>query len=161
MDRLAKVPDCGHFDIFIDRNGVWFHQGIEIKRKELSRLFSSVLSRDEAGQYWLITPAERGRVDVEQHPFYVIDYYWDKGTLVAVTSIGTEVSVSKEHPLRLVEDPTTLEHYLIVEFGQGLSAKFSRNTYYHLVEEAQIGQTEEEGDVLILESAGEIFTLCV
>ena len=61
---------CGDLDMRIDRNGVWYHHGSPIGRKELVRLFSTVLRRDEAGDYWLITPAEVGRIEVEDAPLH-------------------------------------------------------------------------------------------
>src|SRR3546814_11469227 len=61
--RPPRVPvDCGHFDIRIARDGTWHYRGSPIERKPLVTLFSSVLRRDESGQYWLETPAERGRI---------------------------------------------------------------------------------------------------
>src|SRR6185437_14914660 len=39
----------------------------------LVKLFATVLKRDEAGQYWLVTPAERGRIAVEDVPFVAVE----------------------------------------------------------------------------------------
>src|SRR3546814_6445713 len=50
--RPPRVPvDCGHFDIRIARDGTWHYRGSPIERKPLVTLFSSVLRRDESGQY--------------------------------------------------------------------------------------------------------------
>lgn len=52
------------YDIRIARDGTWYHEGDPIRRPELVRLFASVLRRDDAGDFWLVTPVERGRIVV-------------------------------------------------------------------------------------------------
>mgnify|MGYP003693630191 CR=1 FL=1 len=38
----------------------------------LVKLFASVLRRETDGRYWLVTPAERGRIEVEDVPFLAV-----------------------------------------------------------------------------------------
>src|SRR4051794_34310305 len=64
-------PDEG-YQIRIDREGTWYYHGSPIRRPELVKLFSTVLRRDEVGDYWLVTPAERGRIQVDEVPFTAI-----------------------------------------------------------------------------------------
>ena len=64
---------CGDLDIRIDQGGVWHYQGSPIGRKELVRLFATVLYRDEDGDYWLVTPAEVGRIEVEDAPLIAVE----------------------------------------------------------------------------------------
>ena len=53
-------PDLsGDIDIRIDREGRWYHEGDEIKRESLVQLFASILRREEDGEYYLVTPAEK------------------------------------------------------------------------------------------------------
>ena len=61
------------FDIRIDRDGQWFHRGSTIGRDKIAKLFSTVLHYDpNSKDYWLITPVEQGRIEVEdvlyRHP---------------------------------------------------------------------------------------------
>ena len=77
LAQLAKKHDergtqAQEFDMRIDAMGQWFHQGDQIKRPALVKLFASVLTRLDDGQYWLITPAERGVIAVEDVPFYAV-----------------------------------------------------------------------------------------
>ena len=44
---------CGDLDMRIARDGTWFYHGSPIGRKRLTKLFSTVLSRDEDGEFWL------------------------------------------------------------------------------------------------------------
>ena len=60
------------FEIHIASDGRWFHQGDEIKRIAIVKLFASVLSLDNDGRYWLTTPAEKGEITVEDAPFIIV-----------------------------------------------------------------------------------------
>ena len=62
---------CGDIDIRIARDGTWFHQGTPIGRRELVRLFSTILRKD-ADDYVLVTPAEKMRIMVEDAPFMAV-----------------------------------------------------------------------------------------
>ena len=56
------------FDIRIAADGSWYHEGGLIGRPALVKLFSTVLRREADGSYWLVTPVERGRIEVEDAP---------------------------------------------------------------------------------------------
>src|SRR5690606_37197589 len=56
---------CGEFDIRIARDGTWYHQGTPFTRHALVKLFSTVLRRDDNGDFLLATPVERGRIQVD------------------------------------------------------------------------------------------------
>ena len=70
-EMLASSRD---FDMRIARDGTWFHRGTPIGRKPLVKLFSTVIRRDEAGDYWLVTPVERGRILVDDAPFTAVEF---------------------------------------------------------------------------------------
>jgi hypothetical protein len=62
---------CGDIDIRIARDGTWFHQGTPIGRKEIVRLFSTILRKD-GEDYVLVTPVEKMRIRVEDVPFIAV-----------------------------------------------------------------------------------------
>src|SRR4051812_25388326 len=62
---------CGDSEMRIARDGTWFHQGSPIGRRELVRLFSTVLRKDEDG-FMLVTPAEKLAIRVEDAPFLAV-----------------------------------------------------------------------------------------
>src|SRR5437762_14321931 len=64
--------ELGDLDMRIARDGTWFYRGSPITRMPLVKLFASVLRREPDGSYWLVTPAERGRVTVEDAPFIAV-----------------------------------------------------------------------------------------
>ena len=73
-DRAVPLPNlCGDFSMRIDRNGTWYYRGSPIGRHALVRLFSTVLRRDADGVYWLTTPVENGRIEVEDAPFIGVE----------------------------------------------------------------------------------------
>jgi len=62
--RLPPVeqwnPDrCGHSEMRIARDGIWYHQGSPINRPAMVRLFSRVLRREPDGSHVLVTPVEK------------------------------------------------------------------------------------------------------
>ena len=128
---------CGDLDMRIDHNGVWYYHGSPIGRKELVRLFSTVLRRDDAGDYWLITPAEIGRIEVEDAPFMAVELITagDGADRVITfrTNVDTFVSADDDHPIRVDIDPDTGEPSPYVVMDGRLEARLTRSVYYDLV----------------------------
>ena len=137
---------CGDLDMRIDRNGVWYHHGSPIGRKELVRLFSTVLRRDEAGDYWLITPAEVGRIEVEDAPFLAVELTTSGAGADQIISLRTNVdkivTVDGDHPIRCDIDSETGEPSLYLVMDGGVEARIARAVYYELV---ALGAEERHG----------------
>lgn len=160
---LSNQPqNCGDFSIFIDKYGRWFHEGQEIKRKKICKLFASVLSRDTQGQYWLKTPVESGRIEVEEHPLLIEGYYRDPtGVMWVETSIDVCFEIGRQHPLALCYDEREGSHYLTALYERGIIAKFSRASYYHLLEEAEMQENADGTLSLSIQSGDYLFQKCV
>jgi hypothetical protein len=174
LDRLAdgarqavgagrrEPRDCGHFDITIARDGSWFYRGTPINRAALVRLFSTVLHRDEAGAYWLITPAERGRITVEDTPFVAVELNvageGRQRALTFRTNVDDTVALDEAHPLRVETDSVTGEPHPSIEVRNGLAARIARPVFYELVD---LGEEERVGDATLLGvwSKGRFFPL--
>jgi len=146
---LAPKPGqtvCGDIDMRIDRDGVWFHQGSPLGRKELVRLFASVLRRDEDGDYWLVTPAEMARIEVEDAPFLAVELTASgdgAGQVLALrTNVDATVTVDAEHPIRVDIDPETQTPAPYVVLDGGVEAKIARPVYYELV---SLGREKNHG----------------
>jgi uncharacterized protein len=124
------------FNIRIDRNGVWYYEGSPINRKSLVCLFASALMRDENGDYWLVTPAEMGRIDVEDAPFIAVELYVGGEGRDQVLSVRTNVdeivTIDKDHPITIVTDGKTGEPSPYVTLRHGIEARLSRPVYYEL-----------------------------
>jgi hypothetical protein len=133
-----SAANCGDFGIAIGRDGTWYYHGLPIGRKPLVRLFASVLRRDDSGEYWLITPVERGRILVEDAPFTAVEVTADgegsRQTLRFRTNLDDEVDAGPEHPIRVDHDPESGAPSPYVHVRGGLEARILRPVYYHLVE---------------------------
>ena len=62
----------GNSDMRIAIDGRWYHQDGEITRSAMVRAFSSLLRR-EGDAYWLVTPAEKLSIIVEDAPFMAVE----------------------------------------------------------------------------------------
>ena len=143
--RVKRVPtECGDLPFLIKRDGTWLYRGSPIGRKELVCLFSSVLKRDEAGDYWLETPVERGRIQVEDTPWIAVELDWTRcgsgrnQCLTFRTNVDQIVTAGDEHKLRVAHNALTCEPtpYIQVRQGAGefpLEARIGRAVYYELV----------------------------
>ncbi len=132
------VPLCGDIDIRIARDGTWFHEGGPIGRLPLVKLFASVLRRDEAGDYWLVTPVERARIAVEDVPFIAVELEAEGAgeaqRLRFRTNLDEWVSLDRAHPLVLRSRPGLDEKAPYLAVREGLEARIGRAAYYALVE---------------------------
>lgn len=137
----ARV-ECGDLPFLIRRDGAWLYKDSPINRKELVCLFGSVLKRDGEGEYWLETPAERGRIRVEDAPFLAVALDWrgdgPDQVLSFRTNVDEVIAAGPDNPLRVAHDPVTGEPrpYLMVRRGDGawpLEARVSRSVFYELV----------------------------
>ncbi len=143
QSRPRRVPvDCGDIPFLIQRNGAWLYRGSPINRKELVCLFASVLKREADGSFWLETPAERGRIEVEDAPFIAVELDWAgdgrQQTLSFRTNVDQMVTAGPNHPVRIAHDLLTCEPtpYILIRRGagdQGIEARINRAVYYELV----------------------------
>jgi uncharacterized protein len=153
---------CGDFGLFIRRDGTWLYRGSPIGRMPLVKLFASVLRRDDEGGYWLVTPAEKGRIEVEDVPFVAVEASvagtGREQTVTLRTNLDEIVTVGRDHPLRVATDPSSGAPAPYVLVRDGLEARLARPVFYELVErgeEASGGETR----ILGIWSGGEFFSL--
>jgi hypothetical protein len=137
-----RKTECGDLPFLIRRDGTWLYRGSPIGRKELVCLFSSVLRRESDGSYWLETPAERGRIQVEDAPFVAVELDWSGDgqdqCLSFRTNIDQVITAGPEHPIRVAHDILTCEPtpYITIRPGAGaapVEARIGRAVYYELV----------------------------
>jgi hypothetical protein len=133
----SGVVDCGDFDIRIARNGVWYYRGSPIDRLPLVKLFASALRREADGRYWLVTPAERGRIEVDDVPFLAVVLTASgrgrRQRLMLRTNLDEIVTAGPGHPLRVESAArgATVPYILVRD---GLEARLSRAVFLDLVE---------------------------
>ena len=144
FDRLRLIKEQ-RFDIRIATDGRWFHEGAEIRRIEMVKLFASVLVRDKTGDYWLVTPVEKGRITVDDAPFIICAMSVESGAdtrskkICFRTNLDESIALDDGHPilLRPADDSQAFRPY--IEVRDGLRAKLSRPVFYQLAEHAEKG----------------------
>ncbi|MBQ0708883.1 MULTISPECIES: DUF1285 domain-containing protein [unclassified Ochrobactrum] len=131
-------PDfCGDLDMEIKADGTWFYMGTPIGRKQLVRLFSTVLRKDEDGKTYLVTPVEKVGIRVEDAHFIAVEMdvsgEGETQALTFRTNVGDVVTADAEHPLRFVVERESggLKPYVLVR-GR-LEALIGRAVMYDLV----------------------------
>lgn len=134
MEKAAEED----YGIKILKNGDWLHMGRAITRHNLVKLFASVLKKDEKGDYWLITPAERGRIEVEDVPFIAVEMMTEGAgqaqNIHFRTNLDVIIPLDAAHPLRVVHHPVTGEPAPYILVKDNLEARLTRATYYALAD---------------------------
>ena len=139
--RRDDRPD-EQYDMRIARDGTWFYHGSPIGRIALVKLFATVLRRDDAGDFWLITPAERGRITVEDVPFVAVEVQGEGAgeaqTLSFRTNLDEWVTAGPDHPIRVdrgtaggAELSDAPAPYILIR--DRLEARIGRAVFYELV----------------------------
>ena len=155
-------PLSGVMDLCIGRDGVWHHQGRPIERQALKRLFAGILRRDADGEYYLLTPVEKWRIQVEDAPFLAVELRVEGAgrgqTLGFVTDVGDEVSAGREHPIEVDYTNDSAEPMPYVHVRGRLRARLTRSVLLELAGLAE-RQTVGGQDCYCVWSQGECFPL--
>ena len=145
-EKSAFYDNDGRHLFHLAYDGRWFHDGAEIRRAALARLFSDrALKLDDKGRYWLRTPFEKYPVEVEDVPFIIVDYDIRGDVITLTTNMGDGVVMGPDHPLELRPEPLAgaIVPYIMVR--DGLMARLDRAVYYAFVDLA----VERDGHLII------------
>jgi hypothetical protein len=139
------------YELRIDSEGRWFHEGVEIIREEIRTLFSRHLVRHEDGSYWVRMENDEAPVVVEDVPFVVVRVTRGQhGGFTLLLSDGTSEALDA----RTIVFRDSNVPYCRVRAG--LEARFSRPAYYQL---AEFIEYDEESDTYRLVLDGETVRL--
>lgn len=176
-------------DLVIKSNGEWWHEGTKMTRESLVSLFATVLwveEKEGIAKYYLKTPVQLLRIQVEDAPLFINDVGIvaedDINWLEFTTTTGDVVRLGDDHliALRHYQSPeiksegsnksvtaaqlmdgknvnvSQVRPYMNVRHG--LHALIGRNTFYHLI---NIGELiEREGQtILTLLSGGKRYEI--
>jgi hypothetical protein len=159
--HLWNPPFCGDIDIRIACNGNWFHEGSLIRRAPLVCLLSSILKKENE-EYFLVTPVEKMRIQVEDAPFLVIALQAQikdgQSQIVFRTLTDDTVPLDVDHPLRVQTDPVSGEPRPYVQIRGGMEGLIHRPVFYDLVERAE-ECTLNNALHMVVRSYGEVFDL--
>ena len=159
--HLWKPQLSGDMDMIIDREGRWIHEGGEIKRPAMVKLFASILVFEE-GDYFLVTPVEKWRIQVDVAPLFVVAAERETRAgyqaIKLTTVTGDVVIVDRQHPLSMQAFSGSEEPLPLVLVRRNLQALLSRNVFYEIVEWAAESSGGYDG-MLSISSMGERFIL--
>ncbi len=141
--------------IHIDKDGKWFHKGVEMIRRDFVLSFFQQMELDDAGRYIIFWGGRRCTVDVEDTAFVVrgVSKQNEKG------GNGTrfKISLSDETEEELRPDTLYLGKanvlYCRVKNG-AFPARFNRAAYYQLA-----AHVETDGDNYVLPANGKKFKI--
>lgn len=158
LDGFAWPEGTQDFQMRIARDGTWWHRGGQIKRQKLVQLFATVLQRDADGRYWLVTPVEKGTIDVEDAPFVAVEMtVQERGTpdqrIAFRTNLDHWVEADPGHAIRVETATGTDEPSPYVHVRDGLDALIGRSVFYDLVDMAEECR-RGDGTVLVVRSCG-------
>ena len=147
----SDIPPCM---ILIDKEGRWFHKGLEMIHREFIKLFYQNMKVDSQGRYVITLAGDQCYVDVEDTPYVV----WR-------TAVTNDDGTGPRFSLHLSDDsledldPHTLKvgegNVLYCKIRNGtLPARFSRPAYYQLTE-----HIEEEKGIFFLTLKGQRFPI--
>ena len=138
--HLWDPPYCGELDIRITRDGTWHYNKSPIGRTRLVKLFSNILKK-EGDLYYLVTPVEKVKIQVDDVPFTVVDIEYGKVNNIQeisfLTNTGTTFSLGPKNPLRICFDRKTEEPSPYVLVRKNLEGLIDRKTFYRLIEKSE------------------------
>ena len=154
-------PFCGDIDMTISKSGKWYYMGSEIKRPAMVKLFSGILRLESDNSYYLVTPVEKVRIQVEDAPFVAVAITKEQSegmnTVTFRTNLNDEIVLSKENPLS-IEIKKNDEPSPYITVRNNLRALISRSVFYELVDLAETILIDGV-PYLAIKSKGEIFKI--
>lgn len=159
----------GESNMVIKANGEWWHEGRPILRQALVNLFATILwqeSIDGEVHYFLKTPAQKLRIEVEDAPLLIdsvaVVIENEVTFLEFSTKTGDVVRLEDEHLIFLkpftANDNQSADIRPYMSVRDGLVALINRNTFYHLID---IGTLHEKSGqtVLTLKSGNKTYDI--
>lgn len=155
--KRQAPQECGDVGLRIGRDGTWYYQDSPIGRKPLVKLFASVLRLEKDGQFYLVTPAEKALIHVEDAPFLAVAMTIEgsdkRQRLTFRTNLDETVEAGLKHPLSFrTEKNGSFTPFVLVR--DGLKARLNRPVYYELVAAAV---NDGKGKTLGVWSGGRFF----
>jgi hypothetical protein len=128
--EINDLPPCL---IFIDKEGHWHHEGVEMIRRDFIRLFYENMEMDSLGRYVINWGGKRCYVEVEDTAFVVRNMAYQDATGDTAARVILSLSDDSHEDLA----PETLyvgkDNILYCRVkGSAFPARFNRPAYYQL-----------------------------
>lgn len=152
----------GDMDLRICRDGQWIHKGEPMGREAVVKLFSTILRREDDGQYYLLTPVEKWRIQVEDTPLLAhsleVESAGEQQVIKLTTNVGEILEVGDEHPLKIDNYEGSGQPRPVIGVRHGLDARLVTAAYYDLAEHV-VEQTVDGKSVLGVFSHGNFYKI--
>ena len=135
--EINDLPPCL---IYIDKEGQWYHEGVEMIRRDFIRIFYENMEMDSQGRYVILWGGKRCYVEVEDTAFVVWKMHYQDAA-----EEGNErfvLQLSDDSSEDLIPDSLYVDrdNVLYCKVKKAVfPARFSRAAYYqlasHIVEE--------------------------
>lgn len=159
--HLWNPQKSGDMDLVIDREGRWIHEGREIKRPQIVKLFSTILKFEE-GHYFLVTPVEKWQIQVDIAPFFIIQAKREirdsEQAIILTTNTDDLIILSDLHPLK-IDQGKDGNPIPLVKVREKLMGLISRPVYYQLIDWSEEISVSGSNNCLTLNSMGATFNL--
>jgi len=126
-ERPRESADSG--EIFLDKEGRWFHQGEEITHQKTIELFSRSIVKDPSGGYRLQIGKEWAKIQVEDTPYMVRSVELCKDQIKLILNDNSSETLDPR-TLRIGKDNVL---YCSVKSGK-YPARFLRPAYYQIMQ---------------------------
>lgn len=135
----TTTPLCSDIPLFdINALGNWTYLGTSLPAK-FAKLFASILHCID-DEYFLITPVEKVRVQVEDAPLLIVDF--ERALPHSLLNVSTSIDTLHHNvdikQMKLTDDSV----YLPLE--RGLWGKLGRACYYNFVSEFNLSDLNEQ-----------------
>lgn len=149
IDQVMKSPGqppldqwhpelSGDMDLRVARDGQWVYQGEPLAREAIVRLFSTILRREKDGEYYLVTPVEKWRIQVDDTPLLAHSLRVTgegAGQVISLTTnVGETLDIGPEHPLEVDSYPDSDEPRPLLHLRHGLTARLVTAAFYDLAD---------------------------
>jgi hypothetical protein len=131
---VKKFIDRDDCNVKLDSCGNWWHNGIPVLNKAICALFHRSIVMDEEGSYFLEVDGDRIGIEIEDSPYFVVDY-----SLVSNSRGKTEMKMLISDGSEEILNTGTLwidANYILrcrVK-GGSFPARFRRHCQLHLLE---------------------------
>lgn len=131
--------------LFLDKEGRWFHEGVEITHSRTCLLFSKNLRRDPAGRYYVSVGHESSEVVIEDAPYVVKSVTIQEGADGVPLDYILRLNDETEETLGVGPLTVNARNVMYCMVKEGTErARFLRAAYYQICVQLQ-GGGEGEG----------------
>lgn len=141
------------FTFKIDKEGVWYHEGVEITHERTYCYLNSLLQCDNHGVYYIEAEGNKWYVEVEDTPFIIVGIKLVQDNMGFIIKLN-DATEEFLNPESLIIGKDNIP-YCRVKNGR-FEARFNRPSYFTLAEHLKYDFTK---DLFFLESGNKQYYL--